>query len=134
MVLKATVQEQSSKQWCSDVCFHCGRSNALDAEARKRKLKDCGIVRPICKPCIASGKEISVTNAKKMRKWNKHIHIYIKRVLHFRTPAEQKENDSFSPVMLYYEDKYRKMKVLKNYFVFFFRHQQSWIKKKKLLK
>ena len=45
-------------QQFSDVCFHCGQSNALDAEACKRKLKDYGIVRPICGPCIASGKEI----------------------------------------------------------------------------
>ena len=64
-----------TKQQFSDVCFHCGRSNALDAEACKRKLKDYGIVHPICWSCIASGKEISVRNAKKMRKWNKHIHL-----------------------------------------------------------
>ena len=62
-------------QQFSDFYFHCGRSNALDAEACKRKLKDYGIVRPICQPCITSGKEISVRNAKKMRKWNKHIHL-----------------------------------------------------------
>ena len=43
----------------------------------KRKLKDYGIVRPICQPYIASRKEISVRNAKKMRKSNKHIHLSI---------------------------------------------------------
>ena len=48
--------------------FHCGRSNALDAETRERKVKDYGIVRPICRPCIASGKEIYVRNAKKDEK------------------------------------------------------------------
>ena len=50
------------------VCFHYGPSNASDAEARKAKLKDYGIARPICRPCIASGKEISARNAKRMRK------------------------------------------------------------------
>ena len=50
------------------IFFHCGQSNALDAEARERKVKDYGIVRPICRPCITSGKEIYVRNAKKDEK------------------------------------------------------------------
>ena len=48
--------------------FHCGQSNALDAEAGERKVKDYGIVRPICRPRIASGKEIYVKKEKKDEK------------------------------------------------------------------
>ena len=48
--------------------FHCGQSNALDAEAGERKVKDYGIVRPTCRPCIASRKEIYVRNEKKDEK------------------------------------------------------------------
>ena len=55
-------------QQFSDVCFHYGPSNALDAEARKEKIKDYSIVCRICRQNIASGKEISARNAKKMRK------------------------------------------------------------------
>ena len=43
-----------------------------------------------------------------------------KGVPRFRAPKEYKENDSFSLAMLYYGDKYRKMKVPKNYFILYF--------------
>ena len=35
--------------------------------------------------------------------------------------------------MLYYGDKYRKMKVPENFFFFILRRQKSWIKNKKIV-
>ena len=71
-------------QQFSDVCFHCGWSNALDAEACKRKIKDYGIVHPICRPSIASGKKNLLELQIKMRKWNKDIHLSIYMYTLFR--------------------------------------------------
>ena len=50
------------------VCYHCGWSNALDEETRKRKQQDYGSVHPTCRLCLPSWKKIAIRNEKKMRK------------------------------------------------------------------
>ena len=49
------------------MCFHCGQSDALDAEARKRKLKDMVLYIQFADHVLPLEKK-SVRNAKKIRK------------------------------------------------------------------